>query len=34
MFIHVSDDFGRTWRRAGLEGSTVYNFVFVPKAAK
>jgi photosystem II stability/assembly factor-like uncharacterized protein len=33
-FIHVSDDFGRTWRQAGLEGSTVYNFVFVPKAAK
>jgi len=33
-FISVSDDFGRTWRNAGLEGSTVYNFVFVPKAAK
>jgi len=33
-FIHVSDDFGRTWRSAGLEGSTVYNFVFVPQAAK
>jgi photosystem II stability/assembly factor-like uncharacterized protein len=33
-FVHVSDDFGRTWRKAGLEGSTVYNFVFVPKASK
>jgi len=33
-FIHVSDDFGLTWRHAGLEGSTVYNFAFVPKAAK
>jgi hypothetical protein len=33
-FLHVSDDFGRTWRRAGLEGSTVYNFVFVPPALK
>lgn len=32
--IHVSDDFGRTWRAAGLEGSSVYNFVFVPKTAK
>ena len=33
--LQTSDDFGRTWRNvAGLEGSTVYNFVFVPKAAK
>lgn len=28
--IYRSDDFGRTWRKDGLEGSTVYNFVFVP----
>lgn len=33
-FVHASDDFGATWRKVGLEGSTVYNFVFVPKAAK
>jgi hypothetical protein len=32
--VFASDDFGRTWRKSGLEGSTVYNFVFVPKAAK
>jgi photosystem II stability/assembly factor-like uncharacterized protein len=32
--LYDSEDFGRTWRKAGLEGSTVYNFVFVPKAAK
>jgi photosystem II stability/assembly factor-like uncharacterized protein len=32
--VFVSDDFGRTWRKDGLEGSTVYNFVFVPSAAK
>lgn len=32
--VFESDDFGRTWRKSGLEGSTVYNFVFVPKAAK
>lgn len=29
--IYVSDDFGRTWRKDGLEGSTVYNFVFLPR---
>jgi photosystem II stability/assembly factor-like uncharacterized protein len=29
--VFVSDDFGRTWRKDGLEGSTVYNFVFVPR---
>ncbi|MBS0664613.1 MAG: hypothetical protein JSR48_15200 [Verrucomicrobia bacterium] len=29
--IHVSSDFGRTWQTAGLEGSTVYDFVFVPR---
>jgi hypothetical protein len=32
--VYDSDDFGRTWRKSGLEGSTVYNFVFVPSAAK
>lgn len=32
--IHVSADFGRTWRTAGLDGSTVYNFVFVPRSAQ
>lgn len=32
--LFVSDDFGRTWRQDGLEGSTIYNFVFVPKATK
>ncbi len=30
--LYVSDDFGRTWKSDGLEGSTVYNFVFVPRA--
>jgi len=29
--IYASDDFGRTWRKDGLEGSTVFHFVFVPK---
>ncbi len=32
--LFVSDDFGRTWRNDGLEGSTVYNFVFLPRAEK
>jgi len=32
--IFTSDDFGRTWRKDGLEGSLVYNFVFVPKPVK
>ncbi len=32
--IYVSDDFGRTWKKSGLEGSTVYNFVFVPEQNK
>jgi photosystem II stability/assembly factor-like uncharacterized protein len=31
----TSDDFGRTWKNVpNLDGSTVYRFVFVPKAAK
>ncbi|MFI5355983.1 MAG: hypothetical protein ACHQ4G_01470 [Opitutales bacterium] len=32
--IHSSDDFGRTWRSAGLPGSRVSSFAFVPKATK
>lgn len=32
--IFRSDDFGRTWTKDDLEGSLVYNFVFLPKAAK
>ncbi len=32
--VFTSDDFGRTWRKAGLEGSLVYNFIFVPQAAQ
>jgi photosystem II stability/assembly factor-like uncharacterized protein len=32
--LFVSDDFGRTWRNDGLEGSTIYNFVFLPQAEK
>jgi len=31
--LFASDDFGRTWRKEGLEGSVVYNFIFVPKTA-
>jgi photosystem II stability/assembly factor-like uncharacterized protein len=32
--VYASDDFGRTWRKDGLEGALVYNFLFVPKANK
>lgn len=32
--LYVSDDFGLTWTRGGLEGSIVYGFVFVPKATR
>ena len=32
--IFASDDFGRTWVKDGLEGSTVYSFTFVPSATK
>lgn len=32
--LYSSDDFGRTWKNAGLEGSSVNRFVFVPRAAK
>lgn len=31
--IYMSDDFGRTWKSAGLPGSQVVQFVFVPTAA-
>jgi len=31
--LYISDDFGRTWRRDGLEGSRIYNFNFVPREA-
>jgi hypothetical protein len=30
--VFESRDFGLTWKKSGLEGSTVYNFVFVPRA--
>ncbi len=29
--LYVSDDFGRTWSRGGLEGSAINSFVFLPK---
>ena len=32
--LFVSDDFGRTWRNDGMPGSTIYSFVFTPRAAK
>lgn len=32
--LFVSDDFGRTWRNDGLDGSTVYNFIFHPRDQK
>lgn len=32
--LFVSDDFGRTWRRDGLEGATIYTFAYLSKAAK
>ncbi len=31
--VFVSDDFGRTWQKDGLEGSQVHNFIFVPRTA-
>ena len=30
--LFVSDDFGRTWKNDGLDGSTIYNFVFAPRS--
>lgn len=32
--LYSSDDFGRTWKSEGLEGSQVSRFVFLPRAAK
>lgn len=32
--IYTSADFGATWKSAGLDGSQVAQFVFVPKATK
>lgn len=32
--LFVSDDFGRTWRRDGLEGASIYTFAYRSKAAK
>lgn len=30
--LFASDDFGRTWQPAGLEGSVIQSFTFVPRA--
>ena len=32
--LYSSDDFGRSWKNAGLDGSQVNRFVFLPRAAK
>lgn len=32
--LYASDDFGRTWKNEGLDGSQVNRFVFLPRAAK
>ncbi|MDB6167255.1 MAG: glycosyl hydrolase repeat-containing protein [Verrucomicrobia bacterium] len=32
--LYCSDDFGRTWKSGGMEGSVVSRFVFRPAAAK
>lgn len=32
--LYTSDDFGRTWKKAGLEGSVISRFVWIPRAAK
>ncbi len=32
--LYSSDDFGRTWKNEGLEGSAVNRFVFLPRATK
>lgn len=32
--IFASDDFGRTWRSVGLDGSRVSSFAFIPSATK
>ena len=30
--LYKSDDFGRTWQVAGLEGSIVRSFTFIPRS--
>jgi photosystem II stability/assembly factor-like uncharacterized protein len=32
--LYVSDDFGRTWKNGGLEGSQINRFVFLPREEK
>jgi membrane carboxypeptidase/penicillin-binding protein len=32
--LYASDDFGRTWKSLGLEGSAVNRFIFLPHAGK
>ena len=32
--LYSSDDFGRTWKNEGLEGSAISQFVFLPRATK
>jgi photosystem II stability/assembly factor-like uncharacterized protein len=32
--LYMSDDFGRTWKNEGLEGSQINRFVFVPHTSK
>ena len=32
--LYVSDDYGRTWRKDGLEGSAVYRMKFVPEKSR
>ena len=32
--LYTSDDFGRTWHRGPLEGSTINSFITVPRAGK
>ena len=32
--LYSSDDFGRTWKNEGLEGSAVNRFVFLPRATQ
>ena len=32
--LYVSDDFGRTWQRDGLEGSKINSFLFLPQGGK
>ena len=32
--LYVSQDYGRTWTKDGLEGSRVYRMQFVPEAGQ